>query len=97
MKKKMCEMFNVIVEYNNPSFNEHKAIEEMGELTTALMQRRTKPAGRNDQEVIDEIGDVLITVIILAYQYGIASVKKRMIKKLKKKRQHIKLGKYQNV
>jgi NTP pyrophosphatase (non-canonical NTP hydrolase) len=42
-----------------------KVVEELGELASAIAK------GRNDVEIMDAIGDVLVTVIILSQQVGL--------------------------
>ena len=86
---------------NSKKYNMKKACEELSELNTVLMQTLNKwnsPDKRPDkQEIIDEIGDVLIRVRILALIVGDRAVKRRIIYKLTKYKEYIDENMYKEI
>ncbi len=91
------EVINYMVENNSVSYNLLKAIEELNELSLALTQRLTKPKGRDEQEVIDEIGDVKIRIEVLEHLFDKQAVEARVRKKIKKFNGYIEQGKFGSI
>lgn len=69
---------------NGDQYNLIKSAEEASELATVLLQKATKTDRVDDQEVIDEIGDVFIRLIILSKKFGVENVLQRLEHKLSK-------------
>lgn len=81
------EIMRQSVKVHGATKQRNKAIEEMGELTTALMQERD---GRILADaVITEIADVCITAYELALIYGLEKVEAEINRKLERLRQRI--------
>jgi|SRR5581483_5830182 len=59
------EIVNTLTEMNGERYNIHKASEEAQELGLVLNQYLLKPTKVDKQEIVDEIGDVLIRIQIL--------------------------------
>lgn len=90
-------VFEHLAETNSWEYNHLKAIEELSELTEVLIKRVTKKGGPKEpkkQEVIDEIGDVIIRLEVLSKLYGNAAVGERTIAKLTKMEGYINENKY---
>lgn len=80
------EIVNILTETNGDKYNIHKASEECQELGLVLNQYLLKPTKVDKQEIVDEIGDVLIRIQILM-NMGLVSeedVQKRIEHKLSK-------------
>ena len=77
-----------IIEYlyinNGKRYNLHKASEEMQELGLILNQYLLKPTKVEEQEIIDEIGDVKIRLAILEKMFPADKIKERIEYKLGK-------------
>lgn len=71
---------------NGEDYNMRKAAEECSELATALLQKTNKKidGAPEDQEIIDEIGDVIIRLEILKKMYPKEAIQARVDKKLSK-------------
>ena len=70
---------------NDPDYQLIKALEELSELQTALLQFITKKGRKTTkQDVIEEIGDVKIRMKILEKVFGKKAVNKRVTEKLTK-------------
>lgn len=80
------QIIDHLVKENGFEYNLHKASEELQELALVLTQKLTKPLKVDDQEIIDEIGDVIIRLRILKKMYPKDKIKERV---------NYKLGKYQ--
>lgn len=80
---------------NSKRYNLLKAAEELQELALAITQSITKADGNNDN-IIEEIGDVDIRLGVVRKYYSKAKIKKRIDYKIGKIANHIKSGKYKN-
>ena len=78
------EILDYLHQNNGEIYNLHKASEELLELALVLNQKMLKPGKINDQEIIDEIGDVLIRVKILCKMFPMDEIQKRIDFKLSK-------------
>lgn len=76
------DIIKILHEMNGEKYNMHKASEECQELGLVLNQKLLKPHKVDDQEIIDEIGDVIIRVEILKRMYDIDKIQTRINKKL---------------
>jgi NTP pyrophosphatase (non-canonical NTP hydrolase) len=86
------EQFKVIdhlVKSNGEKYNLQKASEECMELALILTQKLTKPIRINDQNIIDEIGDVIIRLEILKKMFDNDKIKTRISYKLKNFKRYI--------
>lgn len=79
---KQTEIIEHLVKNNGTAYNMHKAAEECQELGLVLTQKLLKPTKVDDQEIIDEIGDVLIRIEILKRMYSMDKIYERIEKKL---------------
>lgn len=89
------QVIDALIKTNIPEYNIDKALEELSELSTILLQVKNK--GSKDplnKDIIDEIGDVQLRLQVLKGIYGEESVNDRMQKKLDKYKQYIEDGKY---
>lgn len=84
-----------MVHYNG-DHNFKKAVEELMELALVLMQKLNKPiAGApEEQEIIDEIGDVEIRMEVLKRLFPKDKIDKRIKFKMDKFRNYIETKKY---
>ena len=82
-------LLNVINTFG-PKKQEEMAIEEMSELTTALLHLRRKKC--NKDNVIDEIADVCILMTQLSSMYGSEKVHTRIIEKLNRQVERMKIN-----
>lgn len=82
--EKQHEIIDIIFRNNGQVYNMHKASEELQELALVLNQKLLKPKKVDDQEIIDEIGDVLIRMEILKKIYPMDKILARIDKKLSK-------------
>lgn len=78
------KIINTLVEKNGYKYNLHKASEECQELGLVLNQKLLKPTKVDDQEIIDEIGDVMIRLEILKKMFPIDKIEERIALKLSK-------------
>lgn len=74
---------------NGEKYNLHKASEECQELGLVLNQYLLKPKKIDQQEIIDEIGDVLIRVEILKRMFPLEDIQARVDLKLSKFKSYI--------
>lgn len=88
-------LLDAISKKNTPEYNTFKTVEELQELSLVLTQKQLKPTKVSDQEVIDEIGDVLIRLEMLLKNYDLNLVKKRIDYKLSKFSEYV--TKYNNI
>ncbi len=84
-----------MVHYNG-DHNFKKAIEELQELALVLMQMLNKPieGAPDEQEIIDEIGDVEIRMEVLKRLFAKDKINKRIKFKMDKFRNYIETKKY---
>lgn len=78
------KIINTLVEKNGYKYNLHKASEECQELGLVLNQKLLKLTKVDDQEIIDEIGDVMIRLEILKKMFPIDKIEERIALKLSK-------------
>lgn len=87
-----------LVKTNKSEYNYLKLAEELAELNTEVLKRVTKgdnEKGSTDQEIIDEIGDVLIRLDIITQVMNIEeAVADRILYKLGKYQKFIEENKY---
>jgi len=88
-----------VVDYmvkNNGDHNFKKTVEELMELALVLMQKLNKPisGAPEEQEIIDEIGDVIIRMEVLKELFPKDKVNKRIKFKMDKFRTYIETKKY---
>jgi hypothetical protein len=74
---------------NGTKYNLHKASEEMQELGLVLNQYLLKPTKVDEQEIIDEIGDVKIRLAILEKMFPTDKIQARVDYKLSKFQEYI--------
>lgn len=80
---------------NSTHYNLDKAVEELNELSTAIMQYKLKNGRKTtSQDVIDEIGDVKIRLKVLEKMFGKKNIKKRVKLKLSKFKGYFDTEKY---
>lgn len=80
MEKKIENVCRAAVRVFGDEHQTRKAVEEMGELLTALARLRDGRA--SEKEVITEIADVLITVSQLGIMFGIDEVSREVERKI---------------
>ena len=88
------ELIKYLVENNDYKYNLLKAAEELQELSLVLTQMALKEEKVDKQEVIDEIGDVIIRLNVLFHLFSLKKISKRVKFKLNKLKSYIKEGKY---
>ena len=88
------ELIKYLVENNDYKYNLLKTAEELQELSLAITQLINKPNKVDEQEIIDEIGDVKIRLKIISKLFSKKKVKERIKFKLDKFRSYIQKGKY---
>ena len=88
------ELIKYLVENNDYKYNLLKTAEELQELSLVLTQMALKEEKVDKQEVIDEIGDVIIRLNVLFHLFSLKKISKRVKFKLDKFRSYIKEGKY---
>ena len=76
------EIIQYLFENNGYKYNLHKASEECQELGLVLNQKLLKPGKVDDQEIIDEIGDVIIRLEILKKMFPADKIEERVDFKL---------------
>ena len=92
MKNK--ELIKYLVENNDYKYNLLKTAEELQELSLVLTQMALKEEKVDKQEVIDEIGDVIIRLNVLFHLFSLKKISKRVKFKLDKLKSYIKENKY---
>ena len=88
------ELIKYLVENNDYKYNLLKAAEELQELSLVLTQMVLKEEKVDKQEVIDEIGDVVIRLNVLFHLFSLKKISKRVTFKLNKLKSYIKENKY---
>ena len=86
-----------ILEYNNPEFNYIKLAEELAELSEVVLKMYVKNLENRPpmSKLIEEMGDVLLRMRILAIQEKInVAVNERVEQKANKLMEYIEQGKY---
>lgn len=91
------EIYDYLVKNNGEKYNLHKASEECQELGLVLNQYLLKPDKVDPQEIIDEIGDVIIRVEILSRMFPLERIQGRVNYKLNKYQEYIDHKKYNNI
>ena len=91
------ELIKQIAQRNTKEYNLHKASEEMQELGLVLTQYLVKPDKVDEQEIIDEIGDVIIRLHILKTIFPKEKIKERIKQKLNKYAEYIENNTYKNI
>jgi len=92
------KLLQEIIDYNNDgAYVLTKAAEETSELTTILLQKLLKSNKVDNQDVIDEIGDVYIRLKMLTMQIGKEKVQKRIDEKLAKYKEYLNEGRYDKI
>lgn len=97
---KQMKIIDYLQQKNGERYNLHKASEECQELGLVLNQYLLKPTKVDPQEIIDEIGDVLIRVEILMKMTNLFPedlIKKRIEFKLSKYKEYIDDEKYNQI
>lgn len=82
---------------NSKEYTLLKTAEELQELALILIQSVTKDNEIDDQDIIDEIGDVLIRVNVLREFFPEDRIQERIEYKLKKFYQYITENIYRNI
>jgi len=90
-------IIDVLHARNGNQYNLLKAAEECQELALALIQKVTKVNKPDDQEIIDEIGDVMIRVEILQKIFSQDLIRKRVEEKLSKFQTYLDHEKYKQI
>ena len=88
------ELIKYLVENNDYKYNLLKTAEELQELSLVLTQIALKEEKVDKQEVIDEIGDVIIRLNVLFHLFSLKKISKRVKFKLNKLKSYIKENKY---
>ena len=88
------ELIKYLVENNDYKYNLLKTAEELQELSLVLTQMALKEEKVDKQEVIDEIGDVIIRLNVLFHLFSLKKISKRVTFKLNKLKSYIKENKY---
>jgi NTP pyrophosphatase (non-canonical NTP hydrolase) len=88
------DIINYLVLTNKPDYTLAKAAEECQELGLVLNQKVLKPTKVDDQEIIDEIGDVIIRLRMLKKIYSKKKINERISLKLKQFEGYINEDKY---
>lgn len=83
--------------HNTKTYNLLKASEECQELALVLQQKVLKPTKVTEQQIIDEIGDVIIRLGVLKKLYPKNKIKERIFKKLNAYDTYIKTNRYRNI
>lgn len=85
-----------IAEYNGIDYNKLKLVEELNELSTAIIQSMTK-GDDNTENVVEEFGDVEYRLAVMKNYYNAEAIAKRAEKKFNKSLGYIEKGKYAKV
>lgn len=91
------EVIDYLRENNDERYNLHKASEEMQELGLVLNQYLLKPTKVDQQEIIDEIGDVKIRLAIIEKMFPQDLIQQRVDYKLGKYKEYIDNKTYDNI
>jgi NTP pyrophosphatase (non-canonical NTP hydrolase) len=90
-------IIDILVKNNGFEYNLSKASEELQELSLVLTQKLNKPHRVDNQEIIDEIGDVIIRIEILKKIYDIDKINERVAYKLSKFASYVDNKKYKKI
>jgi hypothetical protein len=85
-----------LTETNTYEYNLLKTVEELTELSTALIQSLVKKKAPINQEIIDEIGDCKIRLEILEKLFDQDKINQRVEYKISKFKEYLEKGKYKN-
>lgn len=91
------EIIEYLFQNNGEKYNLHKASEEFQELGLVLNQYLLKPTKVDQQEIIDEIGDVKIRLAILEKMFPADKIEARVQYKLSKYLEYIDHKLYDNI
>lgn len=91
------DIISTLTERNDHAYNILKAVEELNELSTVLMQQYNKPGKVPTSAVIEELGDVAIRLQILERIYGQEAIDTRIKEKLSKYEGYIEENKFKNI
>ncbi len=91
------EIIEHLFKKNTEQYNLHKASEECQELGLVLNQFILKPQKVQPQEIIDEIGDVIIRLEILKKMFPIEKINERVDYKLSKYKEYADSESYKNI
>lgn len=94
-KKDKDKVLNYMINQNDKTYNILKAAEELQELSLVLIQSLSK--GVEEQEIIDEIGDVKFRIKVLEGYFNKEKIQERIDKKLKKNLEYLNNKKYKNI
>lgn len=83
------EIIQYLADNNGKQYNLHKASEECQELGLVLNQYILKPTKVDEQEIIDEIGDVILRVEILKKMFSEVAIQERVDYKSSKYKEYI--------
>ena len=97
MTEEQDKLLTELVQKNGFNYNLHKAAEELQELALVLTQKLTKPDKVDDQEIIDEIGDVEIRLNMLKKIYNPEQINNRITYKLGKYKEWNDSERYKNI
>lgn len=91
------KIIQYLFEKNGEKYNLHKASEECQELGLVLNQYLLKPGKVDQQEIIDEIGDVKIRLAILEKMFPTDKIQERVNFKLSKYQEYIDHQQYNKI
>lgn len=97
MTEQQEKIIQTLYERNGYRYNLHKASEELQELGLVLNQKLLKPNKVDDQEIIDEIGDVKIRLAVLEKIFPQDRIQERINYKLNKFESYIDHEKYEQI
>ena len=80
---KMARVCLKAIQLNGSMIQMMKTIEEMSELSTELARFVTKPDGKSNNKIIEEIADVFITVSQMAMIHDWQKVEEKVAEKVK--------------
>lgn len=96
-KQERKGIIDILVERNGYHYNLHKSAEECQELALVLTQKLLKHKKVDDQEIIDEIGDVIIRLEILQKIFDKQKIEKRVAYKLGKFQEYVDHESYKHI
>ena len=91
------QIIQYLFEKNGKRYNLHKASEECQELGLVLNQYLLKPTKVDEQEIIDEMGDVIIRLEVLKKMFPEDKINERVAYKLSKYQEYIDHEKYNKI
>ena len=97
LNKEQEQVIDHLAQTNGTRYNLHKASEELQELGLVLNQFLLKPGKVDQQEIIDEIGDVKIRVAILEKMFPADKIQARIDFKLAKYKEYVDHEKYEKI